>query len=147
MRLLLAAGADIDTLAIGPAYCSRDFHFFGSQPECLEQMLRVRTTLSSVSAALCTCSAVPARAGFVSAGAPTGAGSVCCPGLICACHQDEGVLLTALTFANMEAGSARHQTLVLRAAVHRCLMTALCCPHSTITGMLGVRGALGLKVD
>ena len=44
------AGDDIDTLCVGPAWCSREHHFFGQEAYCLEAMLRRSNWVSKVQA-------------------------------------------------------------------------------------------------
>lgn len=46
--LVLSAGADIDVLCVGPMYTKREEHVFGTEPYCLETVLRSTPGVSDV---------------------------------------------------------------------------------------------------
>ena len=43
-------GGDIDVLVVGPQHCTREHHFFGTEPYCLEAMLRACSDVTDVQA-------------------------------------------------------------------------------------------------
>ncbi len=45
---IMNPGADIDTLVVGPRAVRREKHFFGSEPYCLEQILRASRLMHSL---------------------------------------------------------------------------------------------------
>lgn len=50
LKAVARAGDDIDTLCVGPAWCTREQHFFGQEHYCLEAMLRRSNWVSKVQA-------------------------------------------------------------------------------------------------